>query len=1249
MHHLRLFVLVALFLAGRCATLAFNGHIATEGPLTVTIADIPTVTAFDTPQPCTVTLANSSPASLAVTVTLSGLVDDCRAVGDTVQRLTIPARGQSTAAFSFACGPHTYSAHYPLHIRATFFPSAPSSASTPTSSALATAESTAHAIQIFQTDFSAALRTAAASAELPLLTVPSSGAFALASVKTARIAWAYSGQPLVRLPVGWTGSDATSAANFARAPIVRGGESRAALQLHPPYRPRAGTVFAEYRVKLPSTTPLRLAFFNAIRDSTPAEGASDGVTFRVWAGDQKLFERHTDSKTWLRGDADLDAFAGREILLRLESHPGPKNNTSCDSSYWGDPVITVGSPPPLLTADAKSALLARARALLADATPSLAPASSAAPSSAPDARVYLLAGGARAVLLLGPNGLADGVLGFGDAQRQVRFEGLHLALRDHVLGTWPSAAVVKSVRLDRDAAGRDRIVHTVRVDDETLTLTVTAWAEGPGLRLKVESGDALTTLTLNAADQTAPRVYYGHGYCIVDPQAFRAGPGGHNLSTSHVGFDFAGGVSLLAASDTPVDDLNVDPAHRIYQLRTHPDATLTFVPGFAGALDCAIRYRPLSEKTAAPGVAKKAGRFVFDLWGGRYADHTARLARAFDYGLTHSLAIIHTWQRWGYDYRLPDIFPPLPSLGTLDDLRDLGRLCTTRGALWGLHDNYIDIYPDADDFTYDAVTFTPEGKPRRAWLNESREAQSYQFRPDRLQPFLRRNLDLIVPALHPTASFVDVFASINSFDFYDREGRFHSKRETQRAWGEAFAAIRDACGDHAPTSSEAGGDHLIGWLDGADAQFMTLGPKPERFHNVVKARDWSRVPWFDAVNHTRFSLHGVGYSDRYQGGLAREEHGIESDDYLTAELLTGHALMVDAGANVRGAVRKYWLAQDFIASVAHDEIARVDFIDGNIHRLLVTWRSGARVYVNRSDTDWSVAGHTLPQYGYFAQNGAIESSIERLGPAIAERARAAGKFYVNSRVFNPAAPLPISPAADRVEYLGDRRFRLITTWTAEKPAPKDFAVTYTFSRNTPGRRALTEFSGGGTPKVPTSQWQGRVTLGADWTITMPAELPLGSYEILVTLNEPKNRGQRQRLLGDEDNRRRYTVGTLVVEGRDKTTVTHIRLEPPTEPYVPSTRFLAHTGAVDFVSAQTTGAFRSELAPDHLIFTPLPDGDAFTTTLHLEQILGRRVTVESLTVLDSAGRAQGPAPYTATNDTVTFSTTANAFAYRLNFH
>jgi len=143
--------------------------------------------------------------------------------------------------------------------------------------------------------------------------------------------------------------------------------------------------------------------------------------------------------------------------------------------------------------------------------------------------------------------------------------------------------------------------------------------------------------------------------------------GGHNLSTSHVGFDFAGGVSLLTASNHPPDYLQVDPAARTYALHTHHDATLTFVPGGRGAFDCAIRYRPLFDNKAAGGVRRKAGRFVFDTWGGRYAD----IAR-------------------------------------------------------GLHDNYIDFYPDAEGYSYDHVCFTAAGEPPgdgvtfRVWAGEEK-------------------------------------------------------------------------------------------------------------------------------------------------------------------------------------------------------------------------------------------------------------------------------------------------------------------------------------------------------------------------------------------------------------------------------------------------------------------------------------------------------------------------------------------------
>ena len=76
---------------------------------------------------------------------------------------------------------------------------------------------------------------------------------------------------------------------------------------------RPGTVFVDYRIKLPSTTPIVLSFANAIRDVTPPEPPSDGVTFRVLVDGQVVFDRHTDSRVWVDGHADLSSLAGKEI------------------------------------------------------------------------------------------------------------------------------------------------------------------------------------------------------------------------------------------------------------------------------------------------------------------------------------------------------------------------------------------------------------------------------------------------------------------------------------------------------------------------------------------------------------------------------------------------------------------------------------------------------------------------------------------------------------------------------------------------------------------------------------------------------------------------------------------------------------------------------------------------------------------------------------------------------------------------
>lgn len=1211
--------LVLLGLVFAPVAFGFNGHKVTEGPLTLTIETIETVTQLDAPRTVRVTAANAGTSPLDVALEMKGLVDPCRPEGATQQRVTVAPRGTANATFQFVAGQGTYSAHYPVHVYATF--------------AQGGKAVVAHAVQIFVAEI---LPTSVTETKLPVNVVPRLGALPLATLKTHRVAWAYFDQPSIEhLPVGWQGSDPKSAASFSRTMTTR-GETRQALSMHPPYRPRAGSVAAEYRLKLPSTQPIRLVFANAIRDNAPKEPASDGVTFRVWVGKKVLYERHTDAKIWAPGEADLSEFAGKEVLLRLESHPGPKRSTTCDSSFWGDPVVIAGPAPTQLTEAEKRKLVDQAAAAVASGK-----------ATGDNVFVFDLATGSRAALALGPCGLADGVLAFAQGDRRVIFDGLRIAVMNQQIGVWPSAVVPQGKPVVENISGRLRIVQKMSMTEEPFDLTTEIWKEEAGLRVKVTCPERITDLALGAADQKAPRVYYGHGYCIVEPEAFRASGGGHNLAASHVGFDFEGGLSLLMACDTPPDNLQVDPAERIYTLHTHPCSMLTFVPSVSGAIDCALKYRPLYDKKPAAGVARKAGRFVFDYWGGNYADDAVMLKRAFDYGATDSLVVMHNWQRWGYDYRLPDIFPPNPKLGTLEDMQRLAKVCADRGVLFGLHDNYIDFYPDADEFSYDHITFHESGQPRKAWINKGREAQSYQFRPDHIQPFVERNLALLKGSIPQSAYFIDVFASASCFDFYDREGKFHSKLQTRRCWGEAFAYIRDTLGDNAPMVSEAGSDQLTGYLDGADCQFLRIGSKPRQFYNRIDCKDWARIPWFDAVNHTRFSLHGVGYSGRYQGGLSRDLYGIESDDYLSCEMLTGHALMIDLGAKVRGAVRKYWLAQDLIRSLAQDEIVGCQFDGDNLHRIVVQWKSGAKVYVNRGESDWTVEGRVLPQYGYLAKNGPIESSIERIGDAVVERSRSPKGFYVNGRGYDADPPLKIRPSVERVEYAGGRQFKVLLNWDAEKPTANELNVFMHFYQPQVSRLVLTGFmGGGGRPAVPTTEWTGRVSTGNTWTMTVPDDCPPGEYEILVGLYDSKGKSaKRYRMLGNEDPSRRYCVGTMIVEG-DKKGITNIRLGEKAE--VPSlvSRLLVNTTPVDFGTATTLGAFRCQVADKKLVVTPLPDGTPFKASLPLDKILSRPAKVARIEAVDFAGTKKADVSYQAKGAEVTFEMGGEDLTYHV---
>ena len=52
-----------------------------------------------------------------------------------------------------------------------------------------------------------------------------------------------------------------------------------------------------------------------------------------------------------------------------------------------------------------------------------------------------------------------------------------------------------------------------------------------------------------------------------------------------------------------------------------------------------------------------ANKIVLDIWGGTFTNIAANLSRLAGYGITNCVALIHDWQRSGYDNALPMHYP----------------------------------------------------------------------------------------------------------------------------------------------------------------------------------------------------------------------------------------------------------------------------------------------------------------------------------------------------------------------------------------------------------------------------------------------------------------------------------------------------------------------------------------------------------------------------------------------------------------
>jgi hypothetical protein len=137
------------------------------------------------------------------------------------------------------------------------------------------------------------------------------------------------------------GDRSTGATFFSGRNIESGQITKRGLFSHPPYEGGVGYTAATFEpLQLPAD-PCELHLFIGLMDGGDP---SDGVDFTALVlapdgGETVLFKENWAKREWREVTADLSAFAGKTIRLKLIADVGPNDNSRADWASWGEPTV----------------------------------------------------------------------------------------------------------------------------------------------------------------------------------------------------------------------------------------------------------------------------------------------------------------------------------------------------------------------------------------------------------------------------------------------------------------------------------------------------------------------------------------------------------------------------------------------------------------------------------------------------------------------------------------------------------------------------------------------------------------------------------------------------------------------------------------------------------------------------------------------------------------------------------------------
>lgn len=972
---------------------------------------------------------------------------------------------------------------------------------------------------------------------------------------------------------------------------------RQTFLLHCPWRDGTGVAFQRFTVLLPRVKSIKLTGATALR--TDAVGKSDGVTFRIFVDQVKLLETNQADDAWRPFSFDLTGSGGKTVEIRFETDPGPRDDPSFDFSLWGDRTLVLeGYEPQAVNHPAAPALDLRS---VAGGGGSVVPSSgfvgSGSTAADQDGAVLRYSGedGEVTYRWRRPTSAADPPLGTLSAETQLRGDVSYTApLAGDAAIEWTQAATWQESRWETGADGL-ALVSVYQTSAGTATLRARPALVGKSLVIAVSCDRAVVS-------------------------SFNAGSWGpvYRKRALTVPY-YSGEVDYLTQENLFVNaflDWTASSASYFwgttagYEARTDGGRALLRERAVFSASWQPAEVLPNIPNPASPYRGELGGRMVLDIWGGTFADVAARLAELAGYGLDRCIALIHDWQRSGYDDALPMHIPARASLGGEDGMRELVRTAGEAGYLAALHENYADYYPDYDRFDENDVALDSTGARVTAWWNPTTQIQSFGERPDAMVRLAATQSPEIRRRYGTNASYLDVNSAVPPWKNVDhrattkRSAEFGQYSDGARA---LWQFLRDTY--HGPVFGE-GGDHWYwsGLLDGVEAQFGEGWP-------AYQGPEAPLAVDFDLLKiHPLVTNHGMGYYERWWSPATSADPPpmLRMDQYRMQEIAYGHAPFI--GSNVFwNTLPLAWLEHHLVTPVSAEyagvRAARISYqIDGEWrdpgeaarrqawNRVKVEYENGLVVIVNGADTAMTEGQVTLPPYGWLATSNRVTAGTTMRSGAVTDFADSGDRVFANARGAGDwnLAPRTALPSVASFAQTGSRTLRTTYQWQVFGAIPGEYTVFVHFVKTAADGSETIVFQQDHPPALATTAWQpGSTVSDGPYSITVPSDAPDGDYQWMAGLF--LDSGPRLPLVGG-DGESRVHLGVLHVRdgGRALTFDADAGAGQVAALYA---RNVNEPGAViDFGPLRTDGSVLIRRSGDAWVLQTMPRERAFTIML-----------------------------------------------------